>query len=128
MRLQTLSVEAASNAARATEAITKGDRWLAEGTMCQPCSMGFRVASSIALAEAGELDQASRRLDEAERIAGMWNGGPWVAAVWEARGVHRRQQGNAEQASALFREAAARYASLGRQRDAERCVERAKIA
>lgn len=87
--------------------------------------MGFRVASSIALAEAGDLDRASRRLDEAERLAGMWNGGPWVAAVWEARGVHRHAQGNESQAAALFHEAAARYADLGRPRDQERCLARA---
>jgi tetratricopeptide (TPR) repeat protein len=128
MRLQTLVVEGATSRARAADAIREGDRWLAERGMCQPCSMGFRLASSIALAEAGELQQASRRLDDAERLAGMWNGGPWVAAVWEARGVHRKAQGNAEQAAALFREAAARYAELGRPRDEQRCLARSSSA
>ena len=90
--------------------------------------MAFRVASSIALADAGELVQAGRRLDEAERLAGMWNGGPWVAAVWEGRAVHRRAQGNAEQASALFREAAKRYAVLNRPRDEQRCLAQASVA
>ncbi len=89
--------------------------------------MQNRVASSTALTEAGELDQASRRLDETERLAGMWNGGPWVAAVWEGRAVHRRAQGSAEQASALFREAATRYAELGRPRDEERCLAQAAL-
>ena len=86
--------------------------------------MGFRTASAIALAEAGEVAATGQRLDEAERLTGMWNGGPWVAAVWEARGVHRRAQGHEEQAAALFREAAARYAAVGRQRDSERCLAR----
>ncbi|HKC46112.1 MAG TPA: BTAD domain-containing putative transcriptional regulator [Gemmatimonadales bacterium] len=125
LRLQALAVETAGPGARATEAIQRGDRWLAERSMCQPCSMGFRVASAIALAQAGELAQASRRLDEAERLAGMWNGGPWVAAVWEGRGVQRRAQGQTDQAAGLFREAAARYAALGRRRDQERCLARA---
>ncbi|HEY2162567.1 MAG TPA: hypothetical protein VGH04_01195, partial [Gemmatimonadaceae bacterium] len=124
LRLQSLAVETANTPERTSDAIAQGDRWIAERSMCQPCSMSFRVASSIALAEAGELDVASRRLDEAERIAGMWNGGPWVAAVWEARGVHRRVQGNEEQAVALLKEAAARYAAVGRQRDSERCLAR----
>ena len=92
--------------------------------MCQPCSMAFRVAAAIALAEAGEVEQASKRLDEAERLAGMWNGGPWVAAVWEARGVVRRAQGNEERAVAMFGEAAAKYAELGRTRDRERSLAR----
>jgi DNA-binding SARP family transcriptional activator len=124
LRLQSLAVETAATPERASDAIALGDQWIGERSMCQPCSMSFRVASAIALAEAGELESASRRLDEAERLAGMWNGGPWVAAVWEARGVQRRAQGNEEQAAALFREAATRYASVGRQRDSERCLAR----
>ncbi|MET3520330.1 AfsR/SARP family transcriptional regulator [Mesorhizobium abyssinicae] len=126
IRFQALAVEAAATQSQAMEAIRQGDGRLAEKCTCQPCSMGFRVASSIALAEAGELDQASRRIDEAERLAGMWQGGPWVAAVWEARGAHRQARGESDQASALLREAAARYAELGRPRDQERCLARAQ--
>jgi DNA-binding SARP family transcriptional activator len=124
LRLQSLAVETSSTPDGSADAIAQGDRWIAERSMCQPCSMSFRVASSIALAEAGALDEASRRLDETERLAGMWNGGPWTAAVWEARGVHRRAQGNEVQAAALFREAASRYTAVGRQRDSERCLAR----
>lgn len=124
MRLQALSVEMAGQTPHAAERITEGDRLIAERSMCQPCSMAFRVAAAIALAEAGEVEQASKRLDEAERLAGMWNGGPWVAAVWEARGVVRRAQGNEERAVAMFGEAAAKYAELGRTRDRERSLAR----
>ena len=124
--LQGLAVQAASNSTERVVAIEQGDRWLAERCMCQPCSMGFRVAASIAMSEDGELDEAGRRIGEAERIAGMWQGGPWVAAVWEARGVHRGAQGEGEQASALLREAAARFAEVGRPGDQERCLARAK--
>ena len=123
VRLQAAAVEAAANAAEALDAIAEGDRCCAE-RVCQVCSVGFRVASSIVLAEAGELEEARRRLVEAERLAGMWEGGPWVAAVWEARGVHRRAQGDHGQASALFREAAGRYAELGRLGDQRRCEAR----
>jgi DNA-binding SARP family transcriptional activator len=126
IRMQGVAVEAAGNADEAADAIEIGDRWLAHGNMCQPCSMAFRVASSIALAEAGEVDQAGRRISEAERLAGMWQGGPWVAAVWEARGVHRQAQGDLAQASALFQEAASRYAELGRSQDQARCLSRAQ--
>jgi ATP/maltotriose-dependent transcriptional regulator MalT len=128
LRLQALAIQAAGTNKQAVDAIRQGDRWIAEGGMCQPCSMSFRVASSIALVEAGELDQASRRLDETERLAGMWNGGPWVAAVWEGRAFYRQAQGHSEQASALFREAAARYAAVGRPSDQERCLARAAAA
>jgi ATP/maltotriose-dependent transcriptional regulator MalT len=83
--------------------------------------MGFRVAATIALARAGRHDQAQQRLDEAERLAGMWQGGPWQAAIWEARAELRRAEGDENQARALHKEAAERFASLGRVDDAERC-------
>jgi hypothetical protein len=88
--------------------------------------MGFRVASTIALAQAGELDQVSRRIDEAERLSAMWGGGPWPAALWEARGVQRVALGQAERAEAAFAEAAVRFADLGRQPDEARCRARQK--
>ena len=128
IRYVALAVEVASDVERRAEAIQQGDRLLRERTTCQPCSMGFRIASSIALAEAGEIDQAARRIDEAERIAGIWQGGPWVALVWEARGVYRLAQGNRQQASALFCEAASRFGDLSRARDQARCLARAEAA
>jgi DNA-binding SARP family transcriptional activator len=124
IRLQGLAVQAASTPEQAEDAIRDGDRALASGRTCQPCSMGFRAAAAIALAEAGELDELAGRLDEAERLAGMWHGGPWEAALWEARGVQRRAQGREERAHSAFSEAAARFAELGRPLDEARCLAR----
>jgi DNA-binding SARP family transcriptional activator len=124
IRLQGLAVEAATTPEAAEDAVLAGDRALASGHTCQPCSMGFRTAAAIALAEAGTLDEVGRRLAEAERLAGMWNGGPWVAALWEARGVERRAQGSEERALAAFSEAAARFGELGRPGDRARCESR----
>jgi hypothetical protein len=76
------------------------------------------------LSDAGEIEQVGKRLDEAERLAGMWNGGPWIAALWEARGVQRRAQGKEERALAAFGEAAARFGELGRPLERERCERR----
>lgn len=124
IRLEGLRVETAASAEVALSHVRHGDRTLAGGTVCQPCSMGLRIASAHALVEAGELDDVARRLDEAERIAAMWNGGPWMAAIWEARGVLRHAQGNRMRAMAAFDEAASRYAELGRPLDERRCVAR----
>ena len=123
MRMQALEVRAAPTPEKTVAAIQAGDRLLADGA-CQPCSMALRTASAIALAEAGELDQVDRRLNDAERIAGMWHGGPWAAALWEARGVQRRAQNNEVRALAAFDEAASRYHDLGRPRDQARCLAR----
>lgn len=122
IRVRSLQVQVAPTTDEALRHILDGDRLIA--TCCQPCSMSFRIASAIALADAGELDQVSRRLDEAERIASMWSGGPWAAAIWEARGVFRRAQGNAARAAAGFSEAAARFLELGRPLDHARVVAR----
>ncbi len=122
IRLKGLSVRAAGSKDKALEAIHEGDQLLSlHSHGCQPCSMAFRVASASTLAEMGELDQVGRRLDEAERISAMWHGGPWVAAVWEARGIQRRAEKNDARAVSAFEEAASRYASLGRPTDEARC-------
>ncbi|TGP51334.1 hypothetical protein EN802_17345 [bacterium M00.F.Ca.ET.159.01.1.1] len=123
MRMQALAVRAASTPKMVAEEILAGDRLLTPGA-CQPCSMALRTASAIALAEAGELEQVDRRLNDAERIAGMWQGGPWAAALWEARGVQRRAQDKEVRALAAFEEAASRYEELGRPRDQARCLAR----
>jgi tetratricopeptide (TPR) repeat protein len=127
MRMQALVVRAAATPEKIAASILAGDRLLTTGA-CQPCSMALRTASAIALAEAGELEQVDRRLNEAERIAGMWHGGPWAAALWEARGVQRRAQKNDVRALAAFDEAATRYEELGRPRDQARCLARMAIA
>jgi DNA-binding SARP family transcriptional activator len=121
-------VEAAAEVDDAIEEVERAEALLTGTPLCPPCSMGFRIAASMALARAAQIDQASRRLDEAERLAGMWPGGPWQAAVWEGRGVQRQAEGNDEQAAAFFREAAERFAQTGRLRDAARSRAAADIA
>jgi ATP/maltotriose-dependent transcriptional regulator MalT len=123
LRLQALAVRAATTKDKIAEAILTGDRLLTPGA-CQPCSMALRTASAVALAQAGNLEQVDRRLNDAERIAGMWQGGPWAAALWEARGVQRQAQANSIRALAAFSEAAARYEDLGRPLDQARCLSR----
>jgi hypothetical protein len=52
----------------------------------------------------------------------MWQGGPWQAAVWEARAALRLAAGDRGQAAALLREAANLFAECGRPLDEARCV------
>ena len=92
---------------------------------CEPCSMGFLTSAAMASARAGELDRARSFIAEAERIAGMWQGGLWTGAVWEARGILRQAEGEVDQARAMFREAAQAFARAGNQSDAARCFEAA---
>ena len=118
-------VHGAADPTRALAVVGEAEAALG-GEVCEPCSMGFRVAAATASARAGDTERAKRYLDDAERIAGMWQGGPWLAAVWEARGELRLAKGEGAQAAALFREAADGFASVGRTLDEERC--RAAVA
>jgi DNA-binding SARP family transcriptional activator len=128
VRVYGTMVTAASDLPRSVAAIRRADAALADGDICPPCSMGFRVAATVALARAGDLQQARARLDGAERIAGMWQGGPWLAAVWEARGVLRRAEGDHAQATALFNEAADQFARARWPVDEARCRAAATIS
>ncbi|HEX9775200.1 MAG TPA: BTAD domain-containing putative transcriptional regulator [Actinomycetota bacterium] len=121
VRIFGTAVDAASDEAAAIGALEQADQALYDTETCRPCSMGFRVAASIALARAGRLAEAKTRLDQAEAFAGMWRGGPWQAAVWEARGVLRNAEGDEERAVAMFKEAAERFAEVRRPRDEARC-------
>lgn len=123
IRIAALAVQSAPPDA-VLDLIEASDRLLIGPQVCQPCSMSYRTTSAIALVDAGCLDDVGRRLDDADRIAGMWQGGPWQAALWEARGVLRKALGHPDRATAAFSEAAARFAELGRPLDAARVTRR----
>lgn len=105
----------------ALEVVLEAEEELAGRTICEPCSIGFLTAAAIASARAGDRERAGRYLGEAERVSGMWQGGAWAAAVWEARAEVRRAEGDAVRAAALFQEAADAFAEAGHPLAAERC-------
>lgn len=128
VRIHAVTVEASTDTGSAVAAVRRADRELSLDDVCPSCSIGYRLAATAALARAGRLDAARARLDEADRIAAMWRGGPWLAAVWEARGTIRLAEGQPSQAAALFREAADRFARLKRPLDVQRCQAAAAAA
>ena len=72
-------------------------------------------------ARSGNVADARNHLEKAERLAGMWQGGPWQAAIWEARGAIRISEGDRNPGAALLNEAAELFAGAGRPLDAARC-------
>jgi hypothetical protein len=46
---------------------------------------------------------------------------PWLAAIWDTRGVLRRSEGDHAKAAALFNEAAEQFAHSRRPVDEARC-------
>lgn len=115
-------IQAAADPKKAVRVLHEAERELAQMKACEPCSMGYLTIAATASARAGELDRARLFIAEAERIAGMWQGGPWTGAVWEVRGNLRQAAGEDEQARAMFREAAEAFARAGNQSDAARCL------
>ena len=121
VRIHGTLVATTTNPHAATRRVEHADRVLDSRDVCSLCSAGFRVAAAIAYARAGRLDQARRRLQAAERVAGLWPGGAWHAAAWEARGVLRQAEGDSRRAAALYIEAADQFAELDRPLDRDRC-------
>ena len=115
-------IQAAADPKKAIAALRVAEQELSQMRACEPCSMGYLTSAATATARAGELDRARSFLGEAERIAGMWQGGLWTGAVWEARGILREAEGEDEQARAMFREAAQAFARAGNQSDSARCL------
>ena len=114
-------IQAAADPKKSMAVLRAAEQELTSVHSCEPCSMGYLTGATAVSARAGDLDRARSYLADAERIAGMWQGGLWTGAVWEARGILRQGEGEDAQARAMFREAAEAFALAGNQRDAERC-------
>ena len=54
--------------------------------VCAYCGHAFRVAAAIAAARSGQPGKAEAMLSAAETTAALWQGGPWPAALEQARG------------------------------------------
>jgi DNA-binding SARP family transcriptional activator len=122
VRLLGVEVETAPDPRSAKRVVDRAERTLSDAPrVCEPCSLRYRVHAVIALARTGELARARRLLESAERVAGMWPGGPSGATVWEARAAIRQAEGRPAQAAALLLEAADVYEGADRRVDAERC-------
>ena len=118
-------IQAAPDPQKAVAVMRIAEQQLSQMRPCEPCSMGYLTSAAAASARVGDLDRARAFIAEAERIAGMWQGGLWTGAVWEARGILRQAEGESEQARAMFREAAQAFARTGNRSDAARCLEAA---
>jgi hypothetical protein len=126
IRVLAASLQATDDPERRRLVLAEADEALRPKEACGPCSIGFRVAAAIACARSGELARARQFLADAERLSGLWQGGPWQAAVWEARAALRLAAGDRVQAAALLHEAAMLFAECGRPLEEARCIAAAK--
>lgn len=83
-------------------------RWV-----CPFCPTGYNVEAAKACAAAGQLDRAGDFLKRAAFGAARWPGGPWPAAVAEARAALLVAEGDQRSAADALRRAAEGYAANG---------------
>jgi DNA-binding SARP family transcriptional activator/tetratricopeptide (TPR) repeat protein len=83
-------------------------RWV-----CPFCPTGYSVAAATVCAGAGQLERGWEFLARAEFGASRWPGGPWPAAVAEARASLLLAEGNGQAAADALRRAAEGYAANG---------------
>ena len=83
-------------------------RWV-----CSFCPTGYHVAAATVCARAGELDRARGFLQRAERGAGTWPGGPWPAALAQARAELLLADADQRGAAEALRRAVEGYAAAG---------------
>jgi hypothetical protein len=104
-------------------------RWV-----CQFCPTGYHVEAARVCARAGALERAQEFLARAEQGAAGWLGGPWPAAVAEARAELLLAEGQPRPAADALRRAAEGYAAAGqllnerRAREALERIHRAEIS
>jgi DNA-binding SARP family transcriptional activator len=83
-------------------------RWV-----CRFCPTRYHVAAATVFARAGRLERAREFLERAERGAAHWPGGPWPAALAEARAELLLAEGDQRAAADALRRAAEGYAAAG---------------
>ena len=83
-------------------------RWV-----CQFCPTGYHVAAATVCARAGRPERAREFLARAEHGATRWPGGPWPAALAEARAELLLAEGDQRAAADALRRAAEGYAAAG---------------
>jgi tetratricopeptide (TPR) repeat protein len=101
-------------------------RWV-----CRFCPTRYHVAAATVCARGGRLERASEFLKRAERGATHWPGGPWPAALAEARAELLLAEGDQRAAADALRRAAEGYAAAGQllnERRAREALERLRRA
>jgi tetratricopeptide (TPR) repeat protein len=115
------------DSAAALELIDRVETLFDPRWVCPFCPTGYHVAAAKACAGAGQVERGRAFLERAEFGAGRWPGGPWPAAVAEARAALLLAEGDQRGAADALRRAAEGYAANGQllnERRAREALER----
>jgi hypothetical protein len=92
--------------------------------VCAYCGHAFRVAASLAAARSGQYERSAAALAAAEATAVLWRGGPWPAALEQARGELAHARGDRPEAAERLRAAREGFLEAGWRLEAGRVEER----
>lgn len=120
-RIYGTMILAAPDAESARAVVERADATLCDIDRCAFCDIMLAVPATIACADAGDVEEARRRLTESERIARRWEGSAWAAAITEARAHLALAEGDPSGAGRMLAEAAALFDDAGQVVDAARC-------
>lgn len=120
-RIYGTMIVAAPDPVAARAVVDQAEATMGERDRCTYCDVMFTVPATIACADAGDVEDARRRLAQSEVLAARWDGGAWTAAVTEARAHVALAEGDHPAGARLFEEAAARFDAAGQALDAGRC-------
>ncbi|GGM12100.1 BREX system ATP-binding domain-containing protein [Dactylosporangium sucinum] len=114
-------IRAAEDPDAARAIVDAGEATLDEHERCSFCPVTFAVPAAIACADVGDLDEARRQLERAERSAALWEGTAWEAALIEVRAHIAGAEGSPAEARRLLDQAAEMFEAAAQPLDAARC-------
>jgi DNA-binding SARP family transcriptional activator/tetratricopeptide (TPR) repeat protein len=120
-RLYGTMVVAAEDPHAARAVVDAAQATTADNDSCLFCDVMFAVPATIACAEVGDLTEARKHLEVAQRSAPLWEGTAWQAATLEAQAHLVRAEGQPERARALLARAAELFDTAAQPLDAARC-------
>ena len=115
-------IVSAPDPASARLMVDRAETTLGEPDQCWFCNVMLAVPAAAACARVGDLADAHRFLETAQRSVRHWEGSSWQAAVLEAEATVALAEGDAGRYRRLSREAADAYTGVGQLEDAARCL------
>ena len=106
-------LQATEESAEALALIERAETLFDPRWVCQFCPTSYHVAAATVCARAGRIERGREFFERAEAGAGHWPGGPWPAALAEARAELLLAEGDQPAAADALRRAAEGYAAAG---------------